>query len=185
MRIGYADPPYPGCADLYRDHPDYAGEVDHRALLERLRDEFDGWVLHTHVPGLRLMERNGWLPEDVRICSWVKSFAAFKRNVSVAYAWEPVIIKAARKPIVTLRTIYRDFIETLDPEAVKESITLKKGLAGAKPEAVCRWAFEIVGANPGDDFADLFPGTGAVGRAWEAWRVTVNGTDMNNGDTRG
>lgn len=23
MRIGYADPPYIGCAHLYKDHPDY------------------------------------------------------------------------------------------------------------------------------------------------------------------
>ena len=47
MRIGYADPPYPGCADLYRDQPDYAGEVDHAALVAQLELEFDGWVLHT------------------------------------------------------------------------------------------------------------------------------------------
>lgn len=47
MKIGYADPPYPGCAHLYRDHPDYDGEVDHVALIERLQSEFDGWVLHT------------------------------------------------------------------------------------------------------------------------------------------
>ena len=44
IRIGYADPPYPGCAHLYKDHPDYAGEVDHAALVERLRSEYDGWV---------------------------------------------------------------------------------------------------------------------------------------------
>ena len=31
MKIAYADPPYIGCAHLYRDHPDYAGEVDHPA----------------------------------------------------------------------------------------------------------------------------------------------------------
>ena len=29
LRIGYADPPYPGQAHLYKDHPDYGGEVDH------------------------------------------------------------------------------------------------------------------------------------------------------------
>lgn len=46
MRIGYADPPYIGCAHLYRDHPDYAGEVDHAQLIARLEAEFDGWVLH-------------------------------------------------------------------------------------------------------------------------------------------
>ncbi|WP_244295086.1 hypothetical protein [Paracoccus versutus] len=36
MKIAYADPPYIGCAHLYRDHPDYAGEVDHVRLIERL-----------------------------------------------------------------------------------------------------------------------------------------------------
>lgn len=56
MKLAYADPPYPGCADLYRDHPDYGGEVDPRALVERLQAEFDGWVLHTHVGGQKLSE---------------------------------------------------------------------------------------------------------------------------------
>lgn len=171
MRLAVADPPYPGCAEMYRDHPDYAGEVDHKALLERLQDEYDGWVLHTHVPGLRLMERAGWLPDGVRICGWFKSFAAFKRNVSVAFAWEPVIIKACRKPVVSKRAIYRDFVEV--PEAIKEPITLKKGLAGVKPEKVCMWAFELMGAMPTDDLHDLFPGTGAVTRAWETWKEVV------------
>jgi hypothetical protein len=29
FRLAYADPPYLGKAWLYRDHPDYGGEVDH------------------------------------------------------------------------------------------------------------------------------------------------------------
>ena len=29
MKIGYADPPYIGCAHLYRDRPDYAGVAAH------------------------------------------------------------------------------------------------------------------------------------------------------------
>lgn len=33
LSLAYADPPYPGKAYLYRGHPDYAGEVDHRKLL--------------------------------------------------------------------------------------------------------------------------------------------------------
>ncbi|QIN95356.1 hypothetical protein PBR31_00045 [Xanthomonas phage PBR31] len=45
-KIGYADPPYIGCAHLYKDHPDYAGEVDHGALIDRLMAEYDGWILH-------------------------------------------------------------------------------------------------------------------------------------------
>ena len=162
MKIAYADPPYPGCADLYKDHLDYAGEVDHRELVAKLQ-LFDGWVLHTHVGGLRVMERENILPEDgIRICQWVKPFAAFKRNVSVAYAYEPVIIKAARKPVVAQRVVMRDWIA--------EPITLKRGLTGAKPEKVCHWAFELVGAEPDDSLIDMFFGSGAVTRAWGTWR---------------
>jgi hypothetical protein len=47
---------------------------------------------------------------------------------------------------------------------------MKRGLTGAKPAAVCRWIFEIAGLEPGDEFTDLFPGTGAVTDAWERWR---------------
>jgi hypothetical protein len=163
-RLAYADPPYVGCAGLYRDHPDYAGEVDHRALIERLESEFDGWVLHAAATPRSmaliapLVEKTG-----ARWCSWVKGFAAFKRNVSVAYAWEPVIIKAARKPVVSKRLVMRDWIEC--------PITLKRGLTGAKPEKVCHWAFELLGARPDDELFDLFPGTGAVTEAWRTWKL--------------
>lgn len=163
MKIGYADPPYIGCAHLYKDHPDFAGEVDHALLVERLQDEFDGWVLHasatpTSIATLApLIEGTG-----ARWCSWVKGFAAFKRNVPVAYAWEPVLIKPARKPVVSKRLVMRDWIQ--------ESITLRRGLTGAKPEAVCHWAFELVGARPEDELNDLFIGSGAVTKAWGTWK---------------
>jgi hypothetical protein len=98
-------------------------------------------------------------PPIARVMAWVKPFAAFKRNVSVAYAWEPVLVKAVRKPVVSGRVVMRDFIS--------EPITMKRGLTGAKPEAVCRWAFEVVGAEPDDELVDLFPGSGAVTRAWD------------------
>lgn len=160
MKIAYADPPYPGCASMYRDHPDYAGEVDHAALIARLERDFDGWILHTNSTALPLLVP--MFPAGVRYMAWVKSFAAFKRNVSVAYAWEPVIVKAARKPVVSGRCIMRDWIDC--------PITMKRGLTGAKPERVCHWAFEMVGASPDDELADLFPGTGAVTKAWETWR---------------
>lgn len=160
MRLAYADPPYPGCASLYKGHSDYAGEVDHEALIKRLESDFEGWVLHTSSVALSIVLP--LIPAEVRVMAWVKSFAAFKRNVSVAYAWEPVIIKAARKPVVSHRLIMRDWIEC--------PITLRKGLAGAKPENVCLWAFEMLGARPDDDLADLFPGTGAVAAAWKKWQ---------------
>jgi hypothetical protein len=40
VRFAYADPPYPGCAHYYEGHPDFAGEVDHAALINRLVDEY-------------------------------------------------------------------------------------------------------------------------------------------------
>ncbi|MGG3810915.1 hypothetical protein ABEV34_04600 [Methylorubrum rhodesianum] len=162
-RIGYADPPYVGCAHLYKDHPDYAGEVDHVALVERLEDKFDGWVLHASATAESMAVLAPLaLKTGARWMTWVKGFAAFKRNVSVAYAWEPVLVKAARKPVVSKRIVMRDWIEC--------PITLKRGLTGAKPEAVCHWAFEMVGARPDDELHDLFPGTGAVTEAWRTWR---------------
>lgn len=163
MKICYADPPYIGCAHLYKNHPDFGGEVDHAALVERLMSEYDGWVLHasatpTSIATLApLVEKTG-----ARWMTWVKGFAAFKRNVPVAYAWEPVIVKPARKPVVSKRLVMRDWIQ--------ESITLKRGLTGAKPEAVCHWAFEVVAAHPDDELHDIFPGTGAVTEAWRTWR---------------
>jgi hypothetical protein len=163
MKIGYADPPYIGCAHLYKDHHDFAGEVDHAELIERLQSEYNGWVLHAAATPRSLaalaplVEATG-----ARWMSWVKGFAAFKKNVSVAYAWEPVIVKAARKPVVSKRLVNRDWIQ--------ESITLRKGLTGAKPEKVCHWAFEMVGARPEDDLIDLYPGTGAVTKAWKTWQ---------------
>lgn len=163
MKIGYADPPYIGCAHLYADHPDYAGEVDHAALIQRLEGEFDGWVLHASATKDSMAVLAPLVAQTTaRWCSWVKGFAAFKRNVSVAYAWEPVLIKPCRKPVVSKRQVNRDWIN--------ESITLKRGLTGAKPEAVCHWAFELLGARPEDELADLYPGSGAVSRAWKAWQ---------------
>ena len=161
MKIGYADPPYPGCAHLYRGHPDYAGEVDHKALIERLETEFDGWLLHTSSVAIPIIAP--LVPKTARWMAWVKPFAAFKRNVPVAYAWEPVIVKPVRKPVVSGRCVMRDWIA--------ESITMKRGLTGAKPEKVCWWAFEVLGAQATDDLHDLFPGTGAVTRAWRSWQL--------------
>lgn len=169
-RIGYADPPYPGqSAKHYKDHPDYAGEVDHFDLLKRLQSNYDGWLLHTSSTSLPMIlhtaEELGVGP--YRVMAWVKPFCAFKRNVSVAYAWEPILVCPVRKPVVSHRIIMRDFIS--------ENITMKKGLTGAKPEAVCRWAFEMLGAEPEDELDDMFPGTGAVMNAWQAWRADVLG----------
>ena len=168
MKIGYADPPYYGCGKLYADqHVDallWDRQGEHRKLIHRLQNDFDGWVVHLSATPSSIALYSDIVKdmEGVRFCSWVKGFAAFKKNVSVAYAWEPVIIKPARKPVVSKRQVNRDWIQ--------ESITLKRGLTGAKPAAVCHWAFELAAAHPDDELTDLFPGTGAVTEAWRTWR---------------
>ena len=54
LRLAYADPPYPGKARLYRDHPDYRGEVDYADLIERLA-AYDRWALSTSAEALPAM----------------------------------------------------------------------------------------------------------------------------------
>jgi hypothetical protein len=92
MRFAYADPPYIGQAKKhYENELDYAGEIDHRELIERLDRDYDGWALSASSPSLR--EVLPMCPEGVRVEAWVKPFAAYKRNIRVAYAWEPVIVR--------------------------------------------------------------------------------------------
>jgi hypothetical protein len=158
MRFAYADPPYIGQAKKhYEDEPDYAGEVDHRELIERLDRDYDGWALSASSPSLR--EVLPLCPEGVRVEAWIKPFAAYKRNIRVAYAWEPVIVREL--PRREGAHVTRDF--------VCEPITMKKGLTGAKPERVCFWLFNVAGLLPGDVFDDLYPGTGGVSAAWGKW----------------
>lgn len=128
LRLAYADPPYTGCAHLYKNHPDFAGEVDHAELIHRLETEYDGFILHTTSGALWDLLPMFASRKGVRVMGWFKPFAVFKRNVPVAYAWEPCIVKAARKPVVNHREVMRDWIE--EEGAVREGITTKKGLTG-------------------------------------------------------
>jgi hypothetical protein len=164
MKFAYADPPYLGCgARLYgKIHPDaadYDRPETHKALVERLCDEFEAWALSLHVPSLRTILP--MCPEDARIGVWGKSFAAFKPNVNPAYCWEPVIFRGGRSLGRDVPTV-RDYVVA--------PITLQRGLPGVKPDAFCWWIFDFLGAESADDFHDLFPGSGAVGRAWEQYK---------------
>jgi hypothetical protein len=162
VRFAYADPPYPGNAHYYEEHPDYGGEVNHAHLIQYLIEEFpDGWALSTQSPALR--DLIALCPLDSRIAAWVKPFASFKPNVNPAYAWEPVIFNGGRNRGKKALTVV---------DWVSVPITLKKGLTGAKPPAFCRWIFDLLGAEPSDELVDLFPGTGAVSTAWKTFQTS-------------
>lgn len=166
MRTAYADPPYLGLAQstyghLHPDAADYDRLETHAALIAGMDARFDAWAMSLHAPSLKQIL--SVCPDDVRICPWVKPFASFKPNVNPGFTWEPVIFRGCRGGrSLTERTI-RDYVSA--------PIALKRGFCGAKPEAFCWWVFDMLGIGPNDEFTDLFPGSGAVTRAWDVYRV--------------
>lgn len=160
-RMAYADPPYPGKAKLhYRHQPDYAGEVDFGALIVRLVDEFpDGWALSCNSRDLRDLLPQ--CPPKTRVAAWVKPWAVWKKNVYPAYSWEPVIFCGGRNRWADEHMV-NDFL--LASPAIKVPVT------GAKPQQFSYWLFLLLGLKRGDELVDLFPGSGAVGRAWLQWQ---------------
>jgi hypothetical protein len=177
VRFAYADPPYLGCCSLYDHyHPDgrcWDDPSTHMALIERLVREFpDGWALSCSSGSLgRLLS---FCPEDARVAPWVKTFGTFKRGVRPAWMWEPVVFWRGRNPNVGYphkppekggkQTTPKDFAIIEGGSLLAEPITLKKGLTGAKPEAFCAWVLDLLNVQAGDEVADLFPGTGVMGR---------------------
>ncbi len=159
MTFAYADPPYLGQAKKhYSDDPKCA-EVDHKNLIEEMMARYDGWALSLSSPTLQKILP--MCPPGVRVGAWVKPFSSFKPNVNPAYAWEPVIFYGGRKRTRKMPT-ERDWIAA--------SITLRKGMCGAKPKRFSFWVFEMLGMNESDILIDLFPGTGNVGQAHSQWR---------------
>lgn len=184
MRFAYADPPYLGhAARLYGHlHPE-AAEYDkpetHRALIDRLVAEFpDGWALSCGSRDLRIFLP--WCPEDVRVMPWCKRFAFFTSpTCDVQYAWEPVLVRGGRRSRHPADKP-KDWV-LANPNGMTEVQRRTLGVKGSKPETFCHWLFAILGARPGDELVDIFPGSGAVGRAWDAWCLmtrTWGGNDI-------
>lgn len=159
LRFAYADPPYVGQARKHYSDDPRCAEVNHDQLIATLCRDFEGWALSCSSPSLR--EILPLCPEKTRVMAWVKPFAIFKPNVNPAYAWEPILLHGGRPRPRSVPTV-RDWVSC--------NITLRRGLVGVKPEAVCHWLFEVAGLSPDDEFVDLFPGSGAVASAWESWR---------------
>lgn len=165
-RWAVADPPYPDLADYYIGHPDYAGEVDHVALVSRLQ-EYDGWALCTSSDALpRVLQICDGLP--VRVASWVRGHRP-TRTRRPQKSWEPVIYCGARevdppdtRPPRLDSLVYTARARTTDPRRV----------IGAKPAEFAWWLFDLLGAAPNDTLDDLFPGSGGIGRAWSIFQTS-------------
>lgn len=174
MRVAYADPPYPGqSAKHYGDHPDYAGDVDHQVLIERLEGEFpDGWALSTGAKNLRDLLLLS--PAETRILIWDKK-AGTPFGDHFYWRWEPVLLRGCRRPKGYPHTLLEEPAGEI-VQAVPQGFTMTfrdkpaEHVTGAKPERFCHWLFECMGLGPDDELIDLFPGSGAVSGAWESWR---------------
>lgn len=150
--FAYADPPYVGQSSRY-DNPDSArwdDPVEHVELMHNL-DTLDGWALSCSAPSLGALLPCA--PAGTRVAAWVKPFAAYKRNVRVAYTWEPVLWNR-RAPRREDEPVGRDHLSC--------SITMRRGFTGAKPAPFTAWLRVLLGALEGDTILDLFPGSGAV-----------------------
>ncbi len=174
MKFAYADPPYIGqSAKHYSQHPDFAGEVDHEALIRKLTG-FDAWALSCHTNSL------GYLlslcPNTVRIAAWVKPFAFFKKGVNPSYTWEPVIFNGARtdKQRRELnggkhQKSIRDWVSANVWGCTAQQRS-QSSVKGQKPPEFCTWLFDLIGLCYNDELFDLFPGSQAVSNEWDKWR---------------
>lgn len=163
MKFAYADPPYIGQAKkLYGKHKDYAGEVDHVELVERLCSEFDGWALSLSMKSLPTIARI--VPEDAITLAWFKPIAP-PLGDHRRYNWEPVIMR----PIRRYDPGYVPMAVVASPPQFTFREKPAEHVIGEKPEAFCHWVFAAAGLILEDDMVDLFPGSGAVGRAWKTY----------------
>jgi hypothetical protein len=101
LRLAYADPPYPGKARLYREHPDYGGVVDHAELIERLA-VYDGWALSNSAEALPAVL--ALCPAGVRVAAWHRGERPTQSR-SPLRAWEPVIYHGGRQLITGHRRV--------------------------------------------------------------------------------
>jgi hypothetical protein len=161
-RFAYADPPYIGQAKKhYGRHVDYAGEVDHSQLITRL-ETYDGWALSLAVKSLPLILR--MCPIDVVVLAWFKPIAP-PLGDHRRYNWEPVILKPLRR----YGPGYAPIACIASPPQFTFRVKPEEHVIGEKPEAFAHWVFASAGLTREDNLYDIYPGSGAIGKAWESY----------------
>lgn len=165
MVFAYADPPYPGKAFYYPEKT----EINHASLLQLLTDSYpDGWALSTSSEALRDVLL--LCPPDVRVCGWFKGARA-TRSKRPLTSWEPLIVRRGRQR----RTdVVCDVADGLI--ATGRYHAFPGAMVGMKPPAFAEWMFKLLGASRNDTLHDLFPGSGAIGRAW----IRYTGIEQNS-----
>ena len=162
MRFAYADPPYPGTARRRYRQPD----IDHAELISTL-DNYDGWALHTNPQSLGLLLA---LAPRTRILSWCKLDGLPVTKAGLVWTWEPILLRPLRRPTTWVRDSL--WVDKIGRNGARVAgATPGDAGRGWKSEGVIRWVFRAAGLLAGDNLEDLFPGSGAVGRAWERYQA--------------
>lgn len=141
-------------ADFHSAAAEWDDPARHRALLEQLEDEYDGWALATTLDGAAFY---GDLPAGARHMVWHKT-RAMPNGSHIASSCELVIVYTphGRRRIAAGSQV-PDLLTCAPPGA---------GFAGAKPPAWTRWVLDALRFDPDvDELHDLFPGSGAVAAA--------------------
>jgi hypothetical protein len=172
IRVAYADPPYPGLARKYYG----CAEVDHHELVRRLLEQYPaGWALSTSAEALddvlAICRELGVRP---RVNVWARGSRS-SRAYRPRNAWEPLLTHGGRPTL-------------LEPGEALDDVLVGRGgrqhshpgaLVGMKPPRFCVWMFELLGLGPRDELVDLFPGSGAVGRAWTLFASHLEDRDAS------
>jgi hypothetical protein len=170
-RFAYADPPYPGKSGYYVERQ----EVDHAELIERLIAGWpDGWALSTSAESVPQVLR--MCPAGIRVCVWRRQVRPTRSRRPLS-AWEPLLVYGGRE-LSTDRP--QEVIDHLDYRGRYDSYP--GALVGMKPPEFAVWMFSMLGATAGDTLDDLYPGSGAIGRAWELY--TSRGPDVGRDASR-
>lgn len=184
MKLAIADPPYPPFvgsggykpraarwygdgqrsltdqpADFHPNARDWDDPKRHRALLEQLVDEYDGWAIATSPDGIVAY---GLLPIACRIMVWIKPNAQPGAH-RLRSMWEPVILFPPQG-----RRSNRGGVGCM-PDVLTCNAP-RVGFRGAKPVEWTRWVLDAMTYNSNlDDVDDLFHGSGLTNSAVESY----------------
>lgn len=137
-------------ADFHPEAAEWDDPARHRALIEQLMDEYDGWALATSPDGIEAYRP---LPLPARVMVWVKPNAIPGGN-RLRSMWEPVITYVPESRRNRRGGQVPDVLSARAPRI---------GFPGAKPPEWTRWVLEALGHDKEvDTVDDLFPGSGAV-----------------------
>ena len=163
LRFAYADPPYVGRSALY-DHPESArwdDPAEHVALMRELDAGYDGWALSLAAESLTAILPGA--PSGAFVLAWHKPNGKPWGRTGLTAAWEPVIMSPLpRRPQWWTPTAFA----VVPPVGYHVDAS---HVIGEKPRRFAHWLFAAARLTLADEFVDLFPGSGAMSKAWATY----------------